>query len=114
MEQLDILKFNQHISLLGRTRTEIPFMFGLGGADGLPFLYTDPKKLDSKKVLELIQGAKDKRISRGTIKRREDGLIEFWAKDENAARLLVSALSDGLMGQIPELERAMVQITSAS
>ncbi|MGC6507194.1 MAG: hypothetical protein ACON4U_02215 [Myxococcota bacterium] len=109
MKQIDILKVNQHLSLLGRTRSEIPFMFGLVGSDGLPFLYTDPKKLDTKKILELIKTAKDKRISKGKIKRREDGLLEFWAQDEMAARLLVDALSEGLMGQMPELERAMVQ-----
>ena len=109
MQQIDILKVNQHIGLLGRTRSEIPYMFGPAGADGLPFLYTDPKKLDTRIVLELINVAKDKRISRGTITRREDGLLQFWAPNEVAARVLVDALSEGLMGQMPELERAMVQ-----
>lgn len=113
MDQRDILKFNQHVSLLGRTRTEIPFMLGVAGSDGLPFVYTDPRKLDSKKVLSLINSAVDKRIFRGKLKRRDDGLIEFWAQNEAAAQIIVEVLSDGLMGQVPEVERALVQITTA-
>ena len=112
MEQIDIIKFNQNITLLGRTRQEVPFMFGVAGSDGLPFVYTEPQKLDRKKVMSLIKSSVDKRIYRGKVTRRDDGLIMFWAPNETAAQIMVAAFADGLLGQIPELERALVQLSS--
>ena len=115
MTPKEILTIRNHMALIGRTRQHIAFLYVLSDGDGLPFLLTDPRKINSLQLLDATENASDPRYIKGRITRAPEGLLSFVVPQktkETVAQRLIQDLVKGFAGQIPSLQNALVQVDS--
>ena len=75
MTSLQAAQLRQNLSLIGRTREAVPFLYCPVAADGMPALLTAPERLDPAAVAALMRGARDRGFVRGQISRDAGALV---------------------------------------
>ena len=111
MTPQEILTIRNHMTLIGRTRSQIPFLYIPKDEDGIPLLRTDPEEIDAMTYLEVIQTASDPRAVRGRIQKKENGLFVFVVQagvDPSYIANFLRDLKEGMAGQLPTLSYAML------
>ena len=111
MTPKEILTIRNHMTLIGRTRSHIPFLYVPKDENGIPLLRTDPEEIDSMSYLEVIQTASDPRAVRGSIQKNESGLFVFVVQEGTDASYVSNLLRDlkeGMGGQLPSLSNVLL------
>lgn len=99
------------LTLLGRTRPQLAFLYTPAGPDGAPVLLADTR-LDPGAVLALSRDARSRDLVRGSIARDLDtGLLEFTVASGSAEGLtrFVGHLEGMLAELVPSLAGARVR-----
>mgnify|MGYP000478975447 CR=1 FL=1 len=109
MTPQEVVHIKNTLSLLGRTRSKIPFLYCPAGEEGLPVLLVAPKRLDPEAIFHLTQNARSKNFVRGFISRRKTKLL-FTIERGDPASLVVD-LGGILDEQIPGLRLAQLKPT---
>lgn len=110
MKPQEVAHIKNTLSLLGRTRSTIPFLYCSAGEEGSPVLLVDPKRLDPEAIFHLAQNARNKRFVRGFISRRKAKLLFTIERGDPAS--LVADLGGILDEQIPGLRLAQLKVDS--
>jgi len=107
MNSIQAAQARQTLSLVGRTRAQVPFFYCAAAADGDPVLLVAPEELDEDTILALVSGARRKRFVRGEISRDPAGLLLFRGAGRGLPQLTAD-LSAHLDEAVPGLRFARV------
>ena len=110
MTPQEVVHIKNTLSLLGRTRSSIPFLYCSSGEEGLPVLLVAPKRLDPEAIFHLTQNARSKKFVRGFISRRKTKLL--FTIEQGDPTPLVADLGGILDEQIPGLRLAQLKTVS--
>ena len=108
MDTAQIAALKRKLSLVGRTREHLPFLYTPAGPDGQPALLVGSPRLDTREVLSLTRTAKSKDFVRGEIG-RSSGQLVFTIRSGSAGLPQLIDDLQGLLGAlIPPLQTARV------
>ena len=111
MTPLQIATTRQVLSLVGRTRSSVPFFYCAVGAEGLPLLLAAPESIPPDQIRGAIQGARRKVFVRGRVERAaSDGALLFRIRQAGSAQQFVSDLGGILDEMIPGLRLSRVDL----
>ena len=107
IEQVAALK--RTLTLIGRTREVLPFLYTPAAEDGLPLLVVESPQIPPRTVLQVATTAKSQDFVRGEIG-REEGRLVLRVSDGSAGLPQLVAHLEGLLGaQVPELRIARIR-----
>lgn len=107
IEQVAALK--RTLSLVGRTRDSLSFLYTPAAEDGLPLLQVEVAGISPRAILTLTSTARSLDFVRGEIC-REDGRLVLQVRDGSRGLPQLVEHLDGLLGaQVPELKIARVR-----
>ena len=75
MKSIDIIKAKQALSLLGRTRQTIPFLYCEKSIDGVPVLLLRSERIPGDEVWSLSETALVKNFVRGFVTREKKEIV---------------------------------------
>ena len=107
IEQVAALK--RTLSLVGRTRDSLAFLYTPAAEDGLPLLLAEVSRISPRAILMLTSTARSQDFVRGQIC-REGGRLVLQIQDGSRGLPMLIEHLDGLLGaQVPELKIAVVR-----
>ncbi|MFT5681784.1 MAG: hypothetical protein ACI8RZ_002696 [Myxococcota bacterium] len=105
-EQIAALK--RTLTLIGRTRKSLPFLYTPAAEDGLPLMLVGSPRLSPLLILSVTSTARSADFVRGDI-RRESGRLLLSVRDGSMGLPQLVDHLDGLLGQqVPELSIARI------
>jgi len=115
MDHRNTASLKRKLTLLGRTREQLAFLYTPADAEGAPLLIADTR-LDPARVLALSRAARSRDFVRGSVVRDlETGILTFRVDTGNVEGLsrFVGHLEGLLAEQVPALAAARVQASGA-
>ncbi|MFT4979822.1 MAG: hypothetical protein ACI8S6_005734 [Myxococcota bacterium] len=112
MDLHEAARLKRKLSLIGRTRTELPFLYTPAGPDGSPLLLVDAPRIDPATILALTREARSRDFVRGEVSREpETGRLLFFVRSGGAEGLtrFVEHLGGFLAEMVPVLGAAKVR-----
>ena len=103
------------LTLLGRTRDQLPFLYTPAGPEGAPVLLVDAPRLQPASVLALTRQSMSRDFVRGDVSRDvETGQLTFSVKSGSAQGLtsFVGHLQGWFLELVPALTAARVRPAS--
>ncbi len=109
MNTENIAALKRTLTLIGRTREALPFLYTPAGEDGFPLLLVGSPRLSPREVLSATATARSEDFVRGEI-RRESGRLVLRVRDGSLGLPQLVEHLGGLLGeQVPELSIAQVK-----